>query len=460
MNTPFPTTGNTRNKSTQCTPQTDPTAPVNQDMNQCFDEGIAEGTILHLFADLSRKPKDEADYSISSLGLEVLYERFKRRRRILGGAGGGGVDDGFGVSDDDGSDGGERKRKSSRSDKSKKKKSSSSHHHKKSKKTKRRKSGGGKGGGGAASETLAALLKKEALLQKLAQQQQLQLQQQQQSKSELGTSAGGSPDGSSSETGSGSDSDEIDELDEWASGTNNIKIPVGAVGNSKLMADAIAVAASMRRSRSSSGNSSTSSSGSSNSSDSSSSGSSSDSDSEATVAKKLLEQKLLATSFLNATKSLQQQPSATLLSKLAKPVTKRGGGGSGSSGSKPKAVKVESASTPPAPISFGIVPKKPRARMWSQREDYQLVRAVRMYGNAWDRVELRVDGRNKKQCQDHWNRILSKKADNLRLDAVSIALQNSISKSKGGNDHQEISDEDLDMLNEDESRAACGEAAP
>ncbi|KAI8843517.1 hypothetical protein BJ741DRAFT_306608 [Chytriomyces cf. hyalinus JEL632] len=418
-----------RNKMIQCTLNN---AIEDSLYNSCIDDGECVDGIGAFFADIS---KERALAATPRFGLAVLLERFERRRKRLSGSFQpvGVVGDLFDLSDDEvverrveRNGAGAKKRRLSKKS-GKKKKDAGSRKHSRGSKDRDRAS---------KSEGRPVMARADAFATVGSDDENGNL------------SSGG---GSSS---SDSDSDEIDELDErpppaaaFAASSSRI----ASAGNH--MKPAKTSAPHVKRSQSSSSSSGGSSSSGSSSSGSSSGSSSSDSsdDNAANHPKLTKSQSLNSATVLSAAKSMQQTPTPALLSKLAvskavkKVVTPKPSSSAGSS---------SQAKTDAAGLSFGIVPKKPRARMWTLKEDYQLVRAVRMYGNVWDRVEAKVEGRNKKQCQDHWNRILSKKAENLRIDAVNIALQNSLSRSKGGADYQEISDEDESAFRDDASATA------
>ncbi|KAJ3415949.1 hypothetical protein HDV05_003790 [Chytridiales sp. JEL 0842] len=86
-----------------------------------------------------------------------------------------------------------------------------------------------------------------------------------------------------------------------------------------------------------------------------------------------------------------------------------------------------------------------RARPWSKEEDRNLLRAVRIHGNRWERVERVVPGRNKRQCKDHWNRVLSRKPIAANVNAQNVALQNAASALNGGLDYQVLAEEGDDF---------------
>ncbi|KAJ3389849.1 hypothetical protein HDU84_008219 [Entophlyctis sp. JEL0112] len=468
---PFPTSGVTRHKSTQHTENAGP------EINVCKDEGVAENTLLALFSDITHDG-DSTGAAGGRLALSVLLDRFERRRRRRLGTNGGHEAE-FDISDDEGR---HKRRRNRRKRHSKKKKHIAEI---------------------LAAEDFGIISKAKKDLESSGRGHNTNSDDEvsrdgavNSSRVRAGRGSGSDSDSNSSR----SESPEIDELDERQSNAAKTASSRPVTGGKHVRPGLLAAAvtagniASGKRVRK--GSSSSNSSGSSDSSSSenrgarkssheSSSESSASSDSsskdsgssgsestdEAKIAKakrqllqmqqkqvlKLQLQQQLAQQqshqSLNPAKALLQQAPISLLSKLAKP-TKRSSkpkSGSHSAAQPSSSVKSEGGSSVGSitPLSFGIIPKKPRARQWTTKEDYQLTRAVRMYGNAWDRVESKVDGRNKKQCQDHWNRILSKRADNLRIDAMNIALQNSINKSKGGPDYQEISDEDPEMLKDD-----------
>ncbi|KAJ3237805.1 hypothetical protein HDU81_008908 [Chytriomyces hyalinus] len=418
-------TGAPRNKMIQCRLN----SSVEDSLyNSCIDDGECIDGIGAFFADMS---KERALAAPPRFGLAVLLERFERRRKRLSGSFQpvGVVGDLFDLSDDEVVDrrvekngAGAKKRRLSKKS-GKKKKDVGSRKHSRGSKDRDRSSKSERQPALARADTFATVG----------------------SDDENGNLSSGG--GSSS---SDSDSDEIDELDERPAPTAFAASSSRFASTGNHMKPAKASAPNVKRSQSSSSSGSSSSGSSSSGSSSGSSSSDSSDDNAPNHAKLAKSHSLNSATVLNAAKSMQQTPTPALLSKLAvsKAVKKV---------ATPKPASVSSSSqakTDAAALSFGIVPKKPRARMWTLKEDYQLVRAVRMYGNVWDRVEAKVEGRNKKQCQDHWNRILSKKAENLRIDAVNIALQNSLSRSKGGLDYQEISDEDESAFRDDASASA------
>ncbi|KAJ3065818.1 hypothetical protein HDU98_010816 [Podochytrium sp. JEL0797] len=484
---PFPTTGASRIKSTQ-TPTTS-TTPLPTDPpidSTCQDHGEARDSLLALFTDLhdSRCANSDSTHG-GRMGLKVLLDRFERRKRLFKGAGGSGAD-WLASSDDEReeeADHARRRRERRKLEKSRHHRRHVGHKSKKSKKSGsgKRNRGGETAGPSSDGEKPADGLAGATALLAALQHQHKQLW----AESEAAASRGGGDGGSDDSSGSSDSSSREDEIDELAvekppvsvaaTPSSSIRATKGGKGVGMFAGKGI-VNPKPLRSASPSSNSS----GSSSSSSSSGSGSSSDSESNphegdaVQAARRLIQQATASaaaassssttstpnpTPFtLNASASLHQTPSAALLSKLANP-SKRSGTRRSTASSAVKAESLAAPSSSPAPtpggaaaapISFGIVPRKPKARLWTRKEDYQLVRAVRMYGNAWDKVEANVDGRTKKQCQDHWNRLLSKKPDNLRISPPNIALQNSIQKKGGGPDYQAISDEDPDMMREED----------
>ncbi|KAJ3294180.1 hypothetical protein HDU79_011347 [Rhizoclosmatium sp. JEL0117] len=387
--TPFPTTGApTRHKSTQSTPTS-----TNPNDNNCWDEGPAVHTLLALFTDLRKTESDDEE-----VGLRELLARFDRRRDLFGRR--GGVE--FEVSDEE-----------------------EVRERRKGKKRRRK-----EGGGSSSSRGVEKRRKQQRVLAALQEQVSQQLREREIENGgdgEDGDGSGGGGGGEEEEedettrgtgrsslTGGGlggdgdsdSDSDEVDELEERPSVPSRPTIAGKHVKGYAMNGGKVGSGGGkLKRARSESGSSSSSGSGSGSSSSSSGSGSDSDSDSEsekeAAKLRMLLEQqKRLTASLANGGASIMNvvapgkgaPPSAALLSKLAKPLKKSAAKPRPSAAAQP--VKAEAGSSAGStPISFGIVPKKPRARMWTRKEDYQLLRAVRMYGNAWDRVEASVDGR-------------------------------------------------------------------
>ncbi|KAJ3176364.1 hypothetical protein HK101_010445 [Irineochytrium annulatum] len=79
-----------------------------------------------------------------------------------------------------------------------------------------------------------------------------------------------------------------------------------------------------------------------------------------------------------------------------------------------------------------------------------------MFGNRWEKVEAQVPGRNRRQCKDHWNRVLSKKEVARHVSAQNIAVKNAASVIGGGRDFQLLSDEEDGGLAVMEAQRAAG----
>ncbi|KAJ3109399.1 hypothetical protein HDU97_006644 [Phlyctochytrium planicorne] len=83
-----------------------------------------------------------------------------------------------------------------------------------------------------------------------------------------------------------------------------------------------------------------------------------------------------------------------------------------------------------------------RVKVWTREEDAKLLRAVKLFGNKWEKVEMLVPGRNRRQCKDHWNRVLAKKDVAKEVHAQNIAVKNAASVIAGGPDYQALAEDE------------------
>jgi hypothetical protein len=84
--------------------------------------------------------------------------------------------------------------------------------------------------------------------------------------------------------------------------------------------------------------------------------------------------------------------------------------------------------------------KKGMIRPWSVEEDNNLLSAVKQFGGDWTRVAKEIDGRNRRQCKEHWLRVLSK-----RPIAAEVTLNSLSPDSSGSEPRQESSSAEFDM---------------
>jgi hypothetical protein len=64
--------------------------------------------------------------------------------------------------------------------------------------------------------------------------------------------------------------------------------------------------------------------------------------------------------------------------------------------------------------------KKGVIRPWSVEEDGKLLAAVKMYGSNWSKICEGLSDRNRRQCKEHWYRVLSKRPCASGIDPESI----------------------------------------
>ncbi|KAJ3269945.1 hypothetical protein HDV01_000791 [Terramyces sp. JEL0728] len=73
---------------------------------------------------------------------------------------------------------------------------------------------------------------------------------------------------------------------------------------------------------------------------------------------------------------------------------------------------------PTTGVSFGW--KKGTIRPWTVEEDSMLLACVKRLGAQWSKIAEEIEGRNRRQCKEHWYRVLSKRPCAKDVDPEKI----------------------------------------